>query len=86
MEVVGEEAPARSILTRLKAIPDALNRFFERFEASLRTVYRVAMVIAAFQIATAVAHSPTPSMQGVATQLSEVVRSLDSIRKAIILK
>jgi|GEM_PF-2194118 len=75
-----------SMLTKLKAIPDALNQFFERFEASLRTAYRVAMVIAAFQIAAAVAHSQIPGMQGVATQLSEVVRSLDSIRKAIILK
>jgi hypothetical protein len=74
------------ILTKLKAMPDALNQFFERFEASLRTVYRVTMVIAAFQIAAAVSHSQIPSMQGVATQLSEVTRSLDSIRKAIILK
>lgn len=75
-----------SLLAKLKAIPAGLNQFFERYEPTVRAVYRLGLVLAAFQIASAISHSQNLDTRGVAGELSEISHALDSIRRVIVLK
>ena len=75
-----------SVMEKLKAIPQTLNQWFEQYEPTIRTVYRLAILVVAFQIVGSISRSQIPDAGSVAGGLAEISKSLESIKRAIIVK
>ena len=75
-----------ALMEKLKAIPPAINQRLEQYEPTIRLAYRLVIVVAALQVTNAVSRSQTPDVRDVASGLAEISKSLESIKRAIIIK